>query len=352
MLDMPQATPRNATLREIAEAANLSVTTVWKALGDGGDINPETRERVLALSQRLNYKSNKRVVENSSVLRIGLVLVESQPHDPAPAAAVHFLAAAAPARGVRLEVALIQASDPAEQARRLHEVAGGVQGLLLYGVITHAFLREAAMTRLPCVVMGTLAGGRAETAPYGHLVAHDARAIGEAATAALIAAGHRRIGFVSVEASPGLWAERWLAGYRHAHADAGLTIDPHLIYVAREHMEVLASNPGGIAARALAALAVPPTAFVVPDPETAGTLVRELTAMGRRPANDALITVAAHGEEVRFGVDQFALVRAEDGPWITTCLEVLMRACQHRPTAPSTVTFVPFEVERFPPRLR
>ena len=348
---MPSATPKSATLRDIADAANLSVTTVWKALGDGGDISPETRERVLALSQRLNYKPGKRALaasESAAEYRVGLILIDSSPNDTAPAAAVHFLAAAAPAQGVRIEVALIQSRDLVEQTRRLHEIVSGVQGLLLYGVITHAFLNEVALTRIPCVVMGTLAGDPLLPAPYGHLVGHDARGIGHTATAALLAAGHRRVGFVSVEAAMGLWSERWLAGYRHAHVDAGVPIDPQLIYIASQRQSNMSSNPGTFAARAFSALSDPPTGYVATDAESAGTLAKELTVLGRRPANDALITVAAHGEEARHGVDRFALIRAEDGPWITTCLEVLTRACLTKPMLSATQTYVPVTTERLP----
>lgn len=345
---MRAPTQKNATLRDIALAANVSITTVWKALGDGGDINPETRDRVRALSQRLHYKPGKRVSPAAATdARFALVMIESAPNDPAPAAAVHYLASAARTRGARLEVAVIAESDPLEQTARIQEIARDVNGLLLYGVVHHALLRNLANSGVPCVVMGTLAGDPRMQTPYGHLVGHDARTIGEVAAAALLAAGHRRIAFVSVEAAPGLWAERWLAGYRHAHANVGLLADPQLIYVAKERQSNMPANPGTRAAHTLAALSDPPTAFVVPDPETAGTLATALASLGRRPADDALVTVAAHGEEIRLGVDRFALVRAEDGPWISMCLDVLSRARQ-TPSATTSLTYVPFQLERFP----
>ncbi|MGO4840968.1 substrate-binding domain-containing protein, partial [Rhizobiaceae sp. 2RAB30] len=49
---------------------------------------------------------------------------------------------------------------------------------------------------------------------------------GRAATAHLIEAGYRRIGFIGARMDPR--SQRRLAGYRHAMEDAGL-LDPHLV---------------------------------------------------------------------------------------------------------------------------
>jgi len=58
-----------ATIRDIAEFARISVTTVSRVLNDKPDVKPETRERVLAAIEELGYSPN-------SVAR-GLVLKRS-----------------------------------------------------------------------------------------------------------------------------------------------------------------------------------------------------------------------------------------------------------------------------------
>jgi LacI family transcriptional regulator len=45
-------------LKKLASELNLSVSTVSKAFRNGYDINPETRDRVLALAKKLNYQPN------------------------------------------------------------------------------------------------------------------------------------------------------------------------------------------------------------------------------------------------------------------------------------------------------
>jgi len=47
-----------ASLREIADETNLSITTVSRVLRRQGEISPETRERVLQAAQRMRYRPN------------------------------------------------------------------------------------------------------------------------------------------------------------------------------------------------------------------------------------------------------------------------------------------------------
>jgi LacI family transcriptional regulator len=46
------------TIRDVAEAAGVSVSTVSKALNGQGKLRAETRERVLAAAHRLGFAPN------------------------------------------------------------------------------------------------------------------------------------------------------------------------------------------------------------------------------------------------------------------------------------------------------
>lgn len=48
-----------ATIKDIARHLNISISTVSRALRNASDINPETKEAVLAVSNELNYQPNK-----------------------------------------------------------------------------------------------------------------------------------------------------------------------------------------------------------------------------------------------------------------------------------------------------
>ena len=46
------------TIKDIAKMLNISVATVSRALRDTYDVNKETKEKVLDLASKLNYKPN------------------------------------------------------------------------------------------------------------------------------------------------------------------------------------------------------------------------------------------------------------------------------------------------------
>jgi len=50
---------RQATIKDIAKALKISISTVSRALRNAPDVNIETRKAVLALSEELNYQPNK-----------------------------------------------------------------------------------------------------------------------------------------------------------------------------------------------------------------------------------------------------------------------------------------------------
>ena len=45
-------------IKQLAQQLNLSISTVSRALNDGYDISPETKQKVLELAKKLNYQPN------------------------------------------------------------------------------------------------------------------------------------------------------------------------------------------------------------------------------------------------------------------------------------------------------
>lgn len=63
-------------IKDIAEMLGLSTSTVSRALRDAYDVNPETRRRVLELTEKLNFKPNKNAaaLASGSTKNIGVVI--------------------------------------------------------------------------------------------------------------------------------------------------------------------------------------------------------------------------------------------------------------------------------------
>lgn len=67
---------KRATLKDIAESLNISITTVSRALNDKADINEETKTSVLNLAEKLNYRPNAMAVSlrKSQYNVVGVIL--------------------------------------------------------------------------------------------------------------------------------------------------------------------------------------------------------------------------------------------------------------------------------------
>ena len=72
-----------ATVKEIAEKCNVSIGTVDRVLHNRGRVNPETRQRVLAMAERLQYVPN-RVAQSLAVrkkkLHLGFIAHRHENH--------------------------------------------------------------------------------------------------------------------------------------------------------------------------------------------------------------------------------------------------------------------------------
>jgi len=70
------STRRPVTIKDIARILNISVSTVSRALRDTYDVNQETREKVLALANELNYKPNFNAtgLARGSTRNIGIII--------------------------------------------------------------------------------------------------------------------------------------------------------------------------------------------------------------------------------------------------------------------------------------
>jgi DNA-binding LacI/PurR family transcriptional regulator len=285
------------TIKSIARAAGVSLATVSRALNDRPDVDPVTRQRVLAAAQELGYlpSSLARSLVTQRTHTLGLAVrtlsdmwvVEIVP-------AIEELA-----RNAGYEVFIsTHYADPDKERRvldtfRSRQVDGTLVISSTLGEAYPSFQEEWGM---PIVLISPLCA----TAHRFQVSSDD---IGGARTATLYLAGlgHRRIGHIGAPGWSRPGTDR-LAGYRQALREAGLVDDPALVSVGD------ASVASGLeGAASLLALPDPPTAFFCFNDLTAVGAMHGARSRGLRVPEDVSVV----------GFDDVALARYVEPPLST-----------------------------------
>ncbi|ROR37817.1 LacI family transcriptional regulator [Kitasatospora cineracea] len=261
---------RRPTLHDVAREAQVSAKTVSRVLNGEGPVAAATRERVLAVVARLGFRPNlmaRSIRTGGPDSTVGLVLPElGNPFFGALAGGVEEAV-----RGRGLTVLLgCSGGDRAREA----EVVGAflarrTSALLVVPAGGGETLAAAAGAGVPLVYLD-------RPGPGADCVVSSNRAGARAGVAHLVAAGHRRIGFLGdLPASMYTRRER-LAGWREALAAAGLPAPDALVAGART------AAAAERAALALLALPEPPTALFASNVNAATGALLALGRSGRR----------------------------------------------------------------------
>lgn len=212
------------TLKDVAEAADVSMSTASRALGGSPLISAETRALVDAAAERLGYRPNRA----ASALRskrshlIGLVL------NNLVNASFHTIAEVVQRRlaldGYQLILGTTDA-DPAAEKRLLETLGDhGVDGVILIGTgqnaaVTNRFLADGM------AVVNLIRSSRDSAAPT--VLAGDRDGAYDA-TDYLVAQGHTAIGYIGGPDTADSGRDRY-SGYVSALERAGLDVDPDLV---------------------------------------------------------------------------------------------------------------------------
>ncbi len=177
----------DATIRDVARHAGVSVASVSRALNGLASVHPDTRDRVLASAAALGYvpHAGARSLSLARTQAIGVVLPDL--HGEFFSELMRGLDRAAGARGYHLLLSNIHADrNRAEQA--LRTMRGRVDGLVVMAPhIDPAALSAMLPARLPIVTINS------PGAMAGASLCVDNRAAAAAMARHLVARGHRRI---------------------------------------------------------------------------------------------------------------------------------------------------------------
>jgi LacI family transcriptional regulator len=260
-------------MKEVATLAGVSLATVSRVVNGDGKVRPDLAERVHEAVSLLGYRrdltaTNLRRADRASE-SVGIVFDDVA--NPFHAALLRGVETVARTRGV---LPLVGSSD--EDADRERELAEAFLSRRVDGLIVvpsgpdHSYLRAERDAGVALVFVD-----RPPAFIDADCVLSDNAGGAYAATEHLIAAGHRRIGFLGDERRIFTATER-RRGYREALTAHGVRYDGDLV-----KMELHDSALGSEAAAELLALDDPPTAlFSAQNLITIGT-VQRLRALDR-----------------------------------------------------------------------
>ena len=211
------------TIREVAQAAGVSITTVSRALNGTGRISKSTRRRVLQYAQDLGYQPNElaRSLLAKSTQTIAVVVPDiTNPFFPELIQGIDTVA------GDRGHLVLLcdSADDPLKAWSDLAALRRKqVDGVVLVGVRLDGDRLTAVTAGLPVVTVD-----REVQLSSASVVQSDHRAGARLATEHLMGLGHERIAHLT--GTPGLAvAKARQAGYEDALATGGIRSDPALV---------------------------------------------------------------------------------------------------------------------------
>jgi LacI family transcriptional regulator len=243
---------RRPTMVDVANEARVSQTTVSLVLNhaDGARLSAETRKRVLQAASRLGYQPVRRGAAPATAASAIGFLCDELSTDPWTAIALDAVREKAWERGLSVLVMATRGDADMEAAALALFAARPLAGLIYATINTRLVDPPSAPGAVPLVLLNChVASGSLPSVVPGEVGG------GHAATDHLIAAGHKRIGYVNGEASMEAARHR-LRGYKQALATADLPVDPALIrdgnwqpssgYEATRELMRLASPPSAI----------------------------------------------------------------------------------------------------------
>lgn len=341
------------TIKELAEICGVAVSTVSRAMNDRSDVNPETRERILAAARKYGYEPNTSARSLKIASTHAIAVITQGEISPLLLQLHSLLEAALEDRGYGLVLSHVaEGSAHAETVARIvnDRKFDGVIFLGRYGVQAedHAKLGERlARLDVPMVFCTTADFARSA---WGHSsVSVDDLGGTYALTQRLAELGHHRIAYVSDGArgdAQQVWALR-VAGYEKALRDAGIEPDPALLLAPALPLNVYSMTNGYEAVkRHLAESGANFTALVSTCDAVAVGAIRALTEAGLSVPQDCSVTGFDDLELARYITPPLTTLRQPLEDIAAATVRVLMVALENPKAAPEQIWLRGQVVER------
>lgn len=284
------------TISDVAAEAGVGRSTAARTLGGYGYASDEVRERVLAAAERIGYRANALARSVSTGVSHTLGLIVADLANPFFGGVVRGISDASRARGFDTLVLSTHEDLSEEVAATNVLIDKRVDGIIVASAALDAasagHIEQARASGIPVVLVDRAVPGLDIDA-----VVIDNRDAARDAVSRLLAAGHRRIGFVwgpPIEERPqrrrdlvgvvarNLWTDgERLQGYLDALDDEGIVFDADLVMVGAKTEEHAQAE----VARMLD-LPEPPTALFCTENDAMTGSLRALRQAGLRVGAD------------------------------------------------------------------
>ncbi|WP_214415228.1 LacI family DNA-binding transcriptional regulator [Sphaerisporangium fuscum] len=319
------------TLRDVAKRANVSIRTVSNVVNGYAPVSDELRARVQAVLDELDYRPNL-IARNLKQGRTGMIaLVVPELDVPYFAELAREVITAARAHGY--VVMVDQTDGDGDRERELlgrESRATMFDGLLLSPLTISAEELRARGNRIPIVLLGEhIFNGSF------HHVAIDNVAAAREATTHLLDLGRRRVAAIGDQPyTTGETAQLRTAGYRQAHARAGLEVNEDLVVsTSRFHRRL-----GAEAMEHLLTLPEPPDAVFCYNDLLALGAIRVLTRAGRRIPDDVAVVGMDDIEEGQYSTPSLTTIAPDKREIARQAVNTLMDAINGTPGTHSEIT--------------
>jgi len=219
------------TIKDLAKAAGVSITTVSRALNGYDDVSEKTRARIKRLADELSYRPNAvaRSLVSKKTHTIGVILSEMKRSGAKDAFAFELLCGINDRASQLNYDILLFSTDPNKQRNKSYSDLcreRNVDGAILSGLrVTDPYLEEVVnQSQFPCVLIDIpLSGER-----VGHVTTDNIEGA-KTAVNHLIQLGHRHIAMINGHQEAAVSKERF-SGYMLALQEANIKYDPALVY--------------------------------------------------------------------------------------------------------------------------
>ena len=211
------------TMADVAREANVSATTVARAIYNNGYVSESKRQQILAVAKELGYVPNKlaRGLKNQSSYVIGNIV----PISTVNMFFNHLTEALSVEAGKQDYhiTTVFSDGDEAQERKNLEEMVGRAVDAVIFTAGT--FVRRANVEWLLKLDIPVVMIERAESLPGVDKVLIDNFMGSYSAVRHIIERGHTKIGFIGCQAYD-ITEQQRLDGYRQAMAEAGLECRP------------------------------------------------------------------------------------------------------------------------------